>query len=140
MRVSAVDGKQAATAALLQYLQLTILPRDTPLNPGEGYWWVAYDGELPVAFAAMQQSVRWCDAGYLSRAGVLYSHRGQGIQKRLLVVRERKARAIGWRWLITDTHLNPASGNSLIARGFRLFNPSNPWGFDDALYWRKELT
>jgi hypothetical protein len=41
--------------------------------------------------------------------------------------------------LITDTYLNPASSNSLISCGFRLFEPSNPWGARGTLYWRKKL-
>jgi L-amino acid N-acyltransferase YncA len=70
---------------------------------------------------------------------VLPAHRGQGIQKRLIRVRLRQARALGWNWVVTDTHDNPASSNSLIARGFKLFDPSKPWGADKTLYWRLKL-
>jgi hypothetical protein len=27
----------------------------------------------------------------------------------------------------------------LIARGFKLFNPTKPWGADKTLYWRLKL-
>jgi ribosomal protein S18 acetylase RimI-like enzyme len=140
MRVVAVDGSKPAISALLQYLQLTCLPYDDPLDTSKAHWWVVYDGQLPVGFACLQASVQWSDTGYLSRSGVIPSYRGRGIQKRLLTVRESKAKRLGWRWLVSDTFDNPASGNSLIVRGFRLFKPSKPWGFDAALYWRKELT
>lgn len=139
IRIKNVNGSNKAIAALLKYLQLTCLPLDEPLETNKGFWWIAYEGDLPIGFAAMSSSHRWGDTGYLSRSGVLPSHRGKGLQKRLLMVRERKARALGWRWLITDTRCNPASSNSLIARGYRLFIPTRPWGHSDALYWRKEL-
>jgi GNAT superfamily N-acetyltransferase len=76
----------------------------------------------------------------MCRAGVVRSHRGKGLQKRLIRVRERKAREHGWKWLITDTaSYNVASSNNLAACGFKLFRPSRPWGHDDGLYWRKAL-
>jgi hypothetical protein len=139
VRVQAVDGKNKAIAGLLQYLQLTILPSDEPLPTDVGYWWIAYEGELAVAFASLKRTIQWSDAGYLSRSGVLISHRGQGLQKRLLQVRQRKAKSLGWKWLVTDTLLNPPSANSLISRGFRMFDPTNPWGIEATTYWRKEI-
>ena len=139
MNIATVDTGKADIAALLQYLQLAILPGDEPQDM-EGHWWIAYDGEMPVGFGAMVPSKRWGDTSYLSRSGVLPSYRGMGLQKRLLLARERKARSLNMRWLITDTFENPASSNSLISRGFQLFQPTKPWGFNNALYWRKELT
>jgi hypothetical protein len=62
-----------------------------------------------------------------------------GLQKRLIRVRERMARELGWAWLITDTFQNPPSANSLISCGFKNFAPTKPWGFAGANYWRKKL-
>lgn len=121
-------------------LQAETLPTDRPCSTESGHWWLAHEGDLAVGFAGIVQSVRWADAMYLCRAGVAESHRGRGIQKRLIAVRERYARAEGKRWIVTDTTSNPQSGNSLIGRGFRLFNPTTPWGPKSALYWRKKLT
>ena len=140
VRVVAVDHSDEKTAALLQYLQLAILESDQPHELPGAHWWIAFDGELPVGFGGVVQSVTWFDTGYLCRSGVVRSHRGQGIQKRLIRVRERKARELGWNWLITDTFKNPASSNSLIGCGYRVFVPSKPWGFDGAIYWRKKIT
>jgi len=144
VRITGVDAAKPATAALLQYLQLKILPNDIPKETSSGCWWIGYDGELgglPVAFASLHPSIQWGDAGYLSRSGVLPSHRGQGLQKRLLRVRERRAKALGLTWLISDTaSYNVASSNNLAACGYKLFRPSNPWGHEDAIYWRKELS
>lgn len=109
------------------------------MESAAGHWWIAYDGQLPIGFAGLLPSVKWSDAGYLCRAGVVRSHRGHGIQKRLIRVRERKARSLQWSWLVSDTLDNPASANSLIHCGYRLFHPAKPWGLPGALYWRKRL-
>lgn len=139
MNIRLVNGNDPKIACALRWLQLEILPSDEPCDTSSGFWWISYDNDLPIGFAGLSQSVRWCDAGYLSRAGVIRSQRGKGIQKRLIRARERKAREIGWRWLITDTRNNPASANSLIACSYRLFIPSKPWGHTDAIYWRKAI-
>ncbi|WP_368408593.1 GNAT family N-acetyltransferase [Caldimonas mangrovi] len=136
-QVNAIAPK---TAALLHWLQLEILPADEPAPTSLGWWWVASEGGNPVGFAGLWPSSRWSDAGYLSRSGVLPSARGRGLQKRLIRVREKKARELGWRWLITDTYRNPPSANSLIACGFRMFHPSKPWAADGACYWRKQIS
>jgi GNAT superfamily N-acetyltransferase len=128
------------TQMALTRLQKQCLPYDEPTSTTSGYWWLVHSEDgIPVAFAGLVPSQRWSDCGYLCRAGVLPAHRGQGIQKKLIRVRVRQARALGWNWLITDTHENPASSNSLIARGFKMFDPTKPWGADNALYWRLKL-
>jgi len=74
--IKAVDGSDETIKALLRYLQLKVLPGDEPQATNTGCWWLAYDQGLPVGFAGVIQSVNWFDTGYLSRSGVLYSHRG----------------------------------------------------------------
>ena len=64
---------------------------------------------------------------------------GHGLQLRLINARLRKAKELGWAWCITDTTDNPASANSLINAGFKLYTPANPWGFARALYWKRKL-
>lgn len=143
MRIRAVKPEDPAIAALLQYLQLSALPYDIPIAASHtttDYWWVAFDDVHPVAFAALTLSAQWGDTGYLSRAGVLPAYRGQGLQKKLIKVRERKAKQLGWQWLVTDTTDNPPSANNLIDCGFKTFIPSRPWGFDSTIYWKKKLT
>jgi hypothetical protein len=49
------------------------------------------------------------------------------------------AKALGMNWVITDTNENPASANNLIATGFKMFEPSEPWGFKTALYWKYRI-
>jgi GNAT superfamily N-acetyltransferase len=140
MKIKRVDIRCSAIQNTLAVLQQKCLPGDTPSDTTTGWWWIVYDAlNLPCAFAGLIPSVRWTDTGYLCRAGVLSSHRGQGVQKRLIRARVRQARALGWNWLITDTYQNPASSNSLISTGFKLFEPTKPWGANGTLYWRLKL-
>lgn len=129
----------AADQSAIDYLQCETLPGDKPLDSSVGDWWIVYDAGAPVAFAGMKPSTRWTDCMYLCRSGVLPSHRGMGLQKRLIMAREHFAYRLGMNWLISDTTQNPASSNSLISRGFRLYEPANPWGGRYTLYWRKKL-
>jgi GNAT superfamily N-acetyltransferase len=140
MKIKRVDIRCSQIQNKLSVLQKKCLPSDTPSDTNFGYWWIVYDAlNFPCAFAGLIRSVRWANVGYLCRAGVLSSHRGQGVQKRLIRARIRQARALGWEWLITDTHENPASANSLIATGFKMYDPLQPWGATQTLYWRKKL-
>lgn len=138
MHIVPADASEE-TAALLLWLQLKILPSDTPIDPSEGYWWVLYDGLMPVGFAAMRRSYTYTHTMYLSRAGVLPQCRGKGLQKRLIRVRLAKARKLGWSHAITDTYSNPASANSLIGCGFKSYLPYKPWAGDGTAYWIKKL-
>jgi len=139
-RIHRADLGCLDTQLALARLQKQCLPHDDPSITTSGYWWLVHsEDNVPVAFAGLVPSLRWLDCGYLCRAGVLPAHRGQGIQKKLIRVRVRQARALGWNWLVTDTHDNPASANSLIARGFKLFDPTKPWGATGTLYWRLKL-
>jgi GNAT superfamily N-acetyltransferase len=140
MKIKRVDIRCSAIQNTLAVLQQKCLPGDTPSDTTTGWWWIVYDAlNLPCAFAGLIPSVRWTDTGYLCRAGVLSSHRGQGVQKRLIRARIRQARALGWEWLITDTYQNPASANNLITTGFKMYEPLQPWGAKETLYWRLKL-
>ena len=136
-----VDTRDAAIRNVLLYLQKKCLPSDKPCNVMHGHWWIVYtDSGIPVAFAGMTRSSNWLDAGYLCRAGVTPDYTGNGLQKRLIRVRIAKAKKLNWRWLITDTTSNPASSNSLISQGFRLYEPTVPWAYKYSLYWRLNIS
>jgi GNAT superfamily N-acetyltransferase len=138
--VRKVDTRNPEVLATLKYLQKECLPSDIPHAVNRGHWWIAYvDDIIPVGFAGMVRSVNFSDAGYLCRAGVLGKYQGKGIQKRMIKSRETYAKKLGWKWLITDTRQNPASANSLISCGFRMYTPSNPWADIKTVYWRKSL-
>jgi GNAT superfamily N-acetyltransferase len=124
---------------MLLRLQKLCLPYDKAYCSAGGVWWVGFEGDNAVAFCVVAPSKRWLDTAYLARAGVIASHRGKGLQKRMITLRERYAKRNKFKWVITDTTDNPPSSNSLIKRGYQLFDPSEPWGYSKTLYWRKKL-
>jgi GNAT superfamily N-acetyltransferase len=134
------DLRNPSLVTLICYLQKKILPSDNIYKPDRGHWWVAYaeDGK-PVAFAGLVRSIKWTDTGYLCRAGVLDGYTGHGLQKRLIQARVKQARKLGWNWCITDTTNNPASANSLINAGFKIYTPGQPWSFRNAIYWKYKV-
>lgn len=138
--IKKVDLRNESDKTVILFLQKKILPSDAPYQPTQGHWWLAYaeDGR-PVAFAGLVRSKRFTDTGYLCRAGVSDDCTGKGLQKRLISVRIRKAKELGWNWLITDTTNNPASSNSLINAGFKIYTPSSPWSFKNAIYWKYKI-
>ncbi len=108
-----------------------------------GQWWLMYHNSDPVAFCGLHHSQQYEKTGYLCRVGVSFHHRGRGLHKKLIKVRERWARSHGIDYLVTDTHLlNLASSNSLIRAGYRLWKPRRGQGwasYRNALYWWKKL-
>lgn len=104
-----------------------------------GYWWLAYYKGRPVAFAGMVPSKQWYNVGYFKRAGVLPKHRGNGLQIRLMRVRERKAKRFGWSHLISECTETAYSANNFIKAGFKIYQPRHPWAFKNSIYWIKRL-
>lgn len=106
-----------------------------------GWWWLVYEGTNAMGFCGLTE----CPPptapgyGYLKRAGVLKAYRGQGLQRKLITVREKKARKLGFKIMLTDTTDNPPSSNSLIRAGYKIFEPENRWAFKHSIYWRKTL-
>jgi ribosomal protein S18 acetylase RimI-like enzyme len=136
-KILQMDLRKSEDRTLLMYLQSKCLPYDKPMDVDRGHWWVAYTEEgKPVAFAGLIRSQQWSNAGYMCRAGVLEKYQGYGLQKRLIRARIKKARSLNWEWLITDTTDNPASSNSLISMGFKIYEPKVPWANKNSLYWR----
>ena len=138
--IKKADLRNPSLVTLICYLQKKILPSDNIYKPDRGHWWIAYaeDGK-PVAFAGLVRSIKWTDTGYLCRAGVLDGYTGHGLQKRLIQARIKQARKLGWNWCITDTTNNPASANSLINAGFKIYTPANKWSFRNAIYWKYKV-
>lgn len=139
IELRAVNGKSPDMQSLLYTLQLEILPGDRPAATTYGYWWIMYDGHNPIGFCGVYASTTWAHTGYLCRAGILAEYRGKGLQKKLIRVRERKARRLGWTHLVTDTYENPPSANNLISCGYRTYAPRTPWGAKGVNYWIKRL-
>lgn len=134
-----VDPMLAADAETLAMLHRKTLGEKCPFTLLSGFWWVVYCDDKPVGFGGMKETTQG-NGAYLCRSGVLKSHRGNGLQRRLIRIRERKAIAKGWLTAISDTTDNQFSANNLIASGYRLFTPVKPWGFPTTLYWKKVLS
>lgn len=138
-QIREVDGDDEDVAETLDLLHdLCFMNAALRVKYDYGYWWLAYLEKEPVGFAGIVPSSMGLGIGYLKRAGVLPEHRGKGLQKRLLKVRETKARRVGWTRVITDTTDNVPSANNLMKAGYRLFAPE-PWAFKHSLYWTKTL-
>ena len=140
LRIRQVDPMDPRIHAILDRLDRELFPSDT-LDKKKGCWWLMYARRyIPIAFAGMRASTSWAKTGYLCRVGVLPAYQGQGLQRRLLRVRETKARWLGWKWLLVDTRPdNYASINNLIRCKYRLYAPRCLWSFKRDLYWRKQL-
>jgi GNAT superfamily N-acetyltransferase len=103
-----------------------------------GDWWLVANGRELVGFCGLTPSTYRPNTGYLKRAAVREGYRGHGLQRRMLTVRERHARSLGYDTLYTDTAtFNYRSSNNLFRAGFELFRPDPIWNGEDFLYWRK---
>lgn len=140
IRIRKVDGGKHARV-LLDLHDETFGDSAPQLDPTYGHFWIAYDYDKPVGFAWLVQSTLAKDVGYLKRVGVLPAYRGQGLQAKLLRVRERYAKRLGWKRCISDTaYHNIHSSNNLIRAGYTLFEPPVRWAFAQGLYWTKDIT
>ena len=137
LRIVEIDCKKHAFTILR--MQQETFPNDEKVSADEGFWWFAYDGKTVVGFCGMTHVESWPYTGYISRVGVLPSHRGKGLQRRLMRACERKARDLGWGRLISSTYNNPPSTNNFILLGYKAYEPTIRWGADGTNYWIKEL-
>lgn len=143
-RIKRVDGTDEEIADTLRELHDECFGSSAPqIDPERGAWWLAFAPD------AARDLAGFCgvtptygqpgEVAYLKRAGVLLPHRGQGLQRRFVRVREALARKDGYRCIVTDTTDNPPSANNLIACGYRIYRPEKPWGFPETIYWYKDL-
>ena len=137
-RIREVDSQDEEVAEILDELHRSTFFDSAPVPPFEaGYWWLAFRGNVPVAFAGLVESTYAPNAGYLCRVGVIRKHWGRSLQLRLLRAAERRARGSGWHSIVSDTTDNVISANNFIRAGYRLYRPRVPWGWPNTLYWRK---
>lgn len=122
---------------IIRALDRAIFPNDSPVDVGRSEWWVAWDRGEPVAFAGAYTLMHERNIVMLSRCGVLPSHRGRGLQIRLIRARLRWAR--GCTTVITYTDpTNVVSSNNLIRSGFLLYQPQWAYVGQEFLYWRRD--
>jgi hypothetical protein len=137
-RIREVDGSDEETSETLAELhRLTFLDYAAVPDFSWGHWWLAYRERLPVGFAGVVSSTYAQAAGYFCRVGVLRAHCGHALQLRLMRAMEARVRRNGWCCIVSDTTNNLFSANNFIRAGYRLYQPKQPWGWSNTLYWRK---
>ena len=66
-------------------------------------------------------------------------HHGHGLQFKLIVARELKAKRLGWTHLVSECRVNNKySTANFIKAGFIQCEPEQPWE-RDAVYWVKAI-
>lgn len=133
--------RDALPAAVLQ-MDEVCFPADYRVKLQDSLWWTVWANKEPVAYAGLRVCIAKYNvgAGFLCRVGVMPDHRGHGLQKRLLRVREKAARKLGLRKLVTYcVPWNYASINSLIGCGYRVYEPGSKYGGTGAIYLEKNL-
>ena len=105
----------------------------------ESHWWIVEDEDRrPGGFAGLFEYDDRKRTGFLCLAGIIPRLRGQGLQRRLIRVRERRAKILKLSRLISYTASdNVTSANNLLACGFRLYTPRWEWGIKGGFYLQK---
>ena len=110
-----------------------------PRHFSRGYWWLAYLGENPVAFAGLVPFEPLPNIGYLKRCYVNPDHHGHGLQFGLMVARETKAKQLGWTHLVSECRVNNKHSIANFTKaGFIQCEPEQPWE-RDSVYWVKAI-
>jgi GNAT superfamily N-acetyltransferase len=120
-------------------LHWELFPGDLWEYNGETACWLMYEDDEPIGFATADLLPEG-DTVFLSRAGILPGSQGRGLQKRLIRVREKWAKAQGAGWVITYTTLqNYPTLVNLIRTGYKFYTPVDAWVGPDVHYYIKEL-
>lgn len=136
----AIRAENAPVAVLA--LDEQCFPHDDRVSLDDSLWWLVWRGKEAVGYAGLRpcQNPQNAGLGFLCRVGVLPRHRGRGLQKRMIAVREAAAKRLGLRELVTYcVPWNSASINSLVACGYRFYRPETKWGGSSSVYLRKRL-
>ena len=146
MRATVADRRYTIRRADLPVAVLALdeicFPHDDRINPADSLWWIVWHGKQPVAYAGLRlcQAEHNLGLAFLCRVGVVPAHRGRGLQKRLIRIREAAARRLAVTELITYcVPWNCPSLNSLISCGYKFYRPTTKYGGAGAVYLRKVL-
>lgn len=136
--VAAPDNLSSSVIKKLAELDLICFgPEDhASLDLSESYWWFIYNeaGKV-VAYSGLKLYPQAC---FLCRSGVLKEARGAGLQRRMIYTRERKAKKLGFKRIITYTsRFNAASANNIFKCGYKLYVPKIEWASSSCVYFEK---
>jgi GNAT superfamily N-acetyltransferase len=135
-----VSFRRTTDVQALRAMHSLILPSDEvpALNPNVAAW-LGWAKGTPVAFCTARY---WRSEGsvFLERAGVLPIAQGNGLQRRMIRLREKWAKQQGAECVLTYVEArNYESLVNLLRCRYRLYEPANPWGIEGGHYFRKEL-
>lgn len=136
-----VDGSDPDIAKTLHHfnsLAPELFPELSESHLLDGYWWIVYHGDEPVAFAGLV-SFEIGNVSYFKRCYVLPDHRGRDLQIRLMAIREFKARELRYFQIVSECAATSRSNANFRRRHFEMFDPEQPWGKPGDIYWRKTL-
>lgn len=104
-------------------------------NDSQHWWWVVFDGNKWVGYGGLR--VHDAESVYSGPTYIKQEYRGQGLQFKLLKLRLRFAKKLGFSHILSSTSCdNFHSNNNLIKAGFHLIKG---WIEEEGLYWRHSL-
>lgn len=98
--------------------------------------WLAKDGPKVVGCGVLAVYPFF---GVLNGGIVIPEYRGKGIQKRLIRARVRECTKRGLSTVTFTDPDNPKSMRSLLACGFKPYNPECRWSGEDKVYWMRPM-
>ena len=112
--------------ALIAGMDRICFPLDTPAVFAGAQWLIGWDGDKPAAYCAWKSVEHdGIPVGFHYRGGVLPDHRGQGLQRQMLRLREDEMRRQSLSKAVTYTDADgAASMRNLIAEGYRPYAPT----------------
>jgi GNAT superfamily N-acetyltransferase len=141
--ITEVDGSEPETAAEIRRWNAMsppeLFPELSDHHLESGYWWFAYRGNDPVAFAGMVDNEPHIGEVYFKRCYVLPDHVGHGLQLRLMFVREVKARELGYKQIVSECSEDSHSNFNFRRAHFERIFPEQVWGKPGSVFWRKRL-
>ena len=133
--------KRTENKELLKRLHDQIFPNDEWCGLDDTVSWVIWFEKKPVGFCLL--NISESEYGYYTRAGVYSRHWGQGLHKRMILVREKFARLYGYKLIVTYTSMeNIQSISNLQKRGYLIYEPKKRYADDKKnkfIYWKKDL-
>jgi hypothetical protein len=140
--IKEVDG--VGHAMVLRYLnaQEPSFPALKDHHLENGHWWVARLtlGRDFVGFAGLVPMTPFDGYWFCKRAYVVPVHRGGGLQRMFLRLREDKAVTLGARALVGEcAGDNRPSENNFLKSGFMHTSPEQVWGAPGSIFFIKRL-
>lgn len=130
--------KRSENKELLKKLHDQIFPADIWCGLESTVAWVVWYDKQPIGFCLMD--ITSDEFGYYTRAGILKKHWGNGLHKRMILVREKFARQFGYKRIVTYTLTNNIQSiANLQKRGYLIYEPKRKYAGENFLYWEKHL-